>query len=64
MDLLEEVNQQLGENGDAIDDEEGRPFHSSPHQLAEPAAASSHIKFSPSPSKNASSPSRRHIVSS
>ncbi|XP_063069341.1 E3 SUMO-protein ligase RanBP2 isoform X2 [Engraulis encrasicolus] len=62
MDLLEEVNQQLGENGDAIDDEEGRPFHSSPHQLAEPAAASSHIKFSPSPSKNASSPSRRHIT--
>ncbi|KAL2081705.1 hypothetical protein ACEWY4_023558 [Coilia grayii] len=63
LELLEEVNQQLGENGDVMDEEEGRPFHSSPHQLAEPAAASSHIKFSPSPSKNTSSPSRRHIFS-
>lgn len=62
MDLLEEVNQQLGENGDVMDEEEGRPFHSSPQQLTEPATASSHIKFTPSPSKNAASPSRRNMV--
>ncbi|XP_062390632.1 ranBP2-like and GRIP domain-containing protein 3 isoform X2 [Sardina pilchardus] len=63
MDLLEEVNQQLGENGDVMDEDESRPFHSSPHQLSEPAAASSQIKFSPSPSKNISSPSRRTMFS-
>lgn len=64
MDLLEEVNQQLGENGDVMEEDESRPFHSSPHQLSEPAATSSHIKFSPSPSKNTASPSRRHMVCS
>uniref|UniRef100_A0AAY4DZA1 Uncharacterized protein n=1 Tax=Denticeps clupeoides TaxID=299321 RepID=A0AAY4DZA1_9TELE len=65
MDLLSDVNQQLGENREEMADSEneGHLLHSSPHQLLEPAAASSHIKFSPSPTKTISSPSRRPMFS-
>ncbi|XP_036397060.1 E3 SUMO-protein ligase RanBP2 isoform X2 [Megalops cyprinoides] len=68
MDLLNDVNQQLGESGENMDEEEeGRPLHSSPNQISqliEPGASSSHIKFStPSPTKNVPSPSKRHMFS-
>ncbi|KAM8856290.1 E3 SUMO-protein ligase RanBP2 [Spinachia spinachia] len=63
MDLLNDVNQQLGECGEAMDEEEehgeGRrgPGHSS-------LATGSHIKFStPSPNKSLISPSKRHLIS-
>lgn len=67
MDLLNEVNQQLGEGGEAMDEEEeegrGGPAHSSPAHLTETAATISHIKFStPSPNKSVVSPSKRHLV--
>ncbi|XP_055734063.1 E3 SUMO-protein ligase RanBP2-like isoform X2 [Salvelinus fontinalis] len=63
MDLLNDVNQQLGEIGEAMD-EEGRPVHFSP-QFTEPAASVSHIKFTPltpSPSKSFVPPSKRHMT--
>ncbi|XP_071386487.1 E3 SUMO-protein ligase RanBP2 isoform X1 [Centroberyx affinis] len=68
MDLLNEVNQQLGESGEAMDEEEeegrGGPAHSSPARLTETAATISHIKFStPSPNKSIVSPSKRHLIS-
>ncbi|XP_029935968.1 E3 SUMO-protein ligase RanBP2 isoform X1 [Myripristis murdjan] len=68
MDLLNEVNQQLGEGGEAMDEEEeegrGGPAHSSPAHLTETAATISHIKFStPSPNKSIVSPSKRHLIS-
>ncbi|KAJ8252858.1 hypothetical protein GJAV_G00206370 [Gymnothorax javanicus] len=65
MDLLNDVNQQLGESGrDMDEEEEGQSAHSSPNQLADPGAPTSRIKFStPSPTKNALSPSKRHIFS-
>ncbi|KAI1899352.1 hypothetical protein AGOR_G00060900 [Albula goreensis] len=65
MDLLNDVNQQLGESEDAMDEEEeGQPTHCSPNQLIEPGASSSHIKFStPSPTKSVPSPSKRHMFS-
>lgn len=67
MDLLNDVNQQLGETEADI---EGvgrtRPMQSSPcqmSQLTEPNMSVSHIKFSsPSPNKSISSPSKRHMV--
>lgn len=63
MDLLNDVNQQLGEIGEAMD-EEGRPVHFSP-QFTEPAASVAHIKFAPltpSPSKSFVPSSKRHMV--
>uniref|UniRef100_A0A8C7EYQ7 E3 SUMO-protein ligase RanBP2 n=1 Tax=Oncorhynchus kisutch TaxID=8019 RepID=A0A8C7EYQ7_ONCKI len=57
MDLLNDVNQQLGEIGEGMD-EEGRPVHFSP-QFTEPAASVAHIKFAPltpSPSKSFTPP--------
>lgn len=72
MDLLNDVNQQLGESGEAMDEEEekedeGRrgPAHSSPAHPTETSATISHIKFStPSPNKSIVSPSKRHLVGS
>ncbi|KAM3862244.1 E3 SUMO-protein ligase RanBP2 [Diretmus argenteus] len=68
MDLLNEVNQQLGESGETMDEEEeegrGGPAHSSPARPTETTAAISHIKFStPSPNKSIISPSKRHLIS-
>uniref|UniRef100_A0A3Q3VWH5 E3 SUMO-protein ligase RanBP2 n=1 Tax=Mola mola TaxID=94237 RepID=A0A3Q3VWH5_MOLML len=71
VDLLNDVNQQLEENGEPIDEEnekeeEGRrgPAHSSPTHPTETSATISHIKFStPSPSKSIVSPSKRHMIS-
>ncbi|XP_041700507.2 E3 SUMO-protein ligase RanBP2 isoform X3 [Coregonus clupeaformis] len=67
MDLLNDVNQQLGESGEAMDEEEeeGRTVHFSP-QFTEPAASVSHIKFAPltpSPSNSFVPPSKRHLIS-
>ncbi|KAJ8252859.1 hypothetical protein GJAV_G00206380 [Gymnothorax javanicus] len=64
MDLLNDVNQQLGESGrDMDEEEEGQSAHSSPNKFVEPGAPTSYIRFStPSPTKNALSPSKRHIV--
>uniref|UniRef100_G3NUQ9 RAN binding protein 2 n=1 Tax=Gasterosteus aculeatus aculeatus TaxID=481459 RepID=G3NUQ9_GASAC len=63
MDLLNDVNQQLGESGEAMDEEEEHgegqrgPAYSS-------LATGSHIKFStPSPNKSLISPSKRHLIS-
>uniref|UniRef100_A0A3Q3MV23 E3 SUMO-protein ligase RanBP2 n=1 Tax=Mastacembelus armatus TaxID=205130 RepID=A0A3Q3MV23_9TELE len=71
VDLLNDVNQQLEDIGEAMDEEEekvkeenGRrgPAHSSPAQPTETNATISHIKFSsPSPSKSLISPSKRLI---
>uniref|UniRef100_A0A7N6AR43 E3 SUMO-protein ligase RanBP2 n=1 Tax=Anabas testudineus TaxID=64144 RepID=A0A7N6AR43_ANATE len=66
VDLLNVVNQQLGESGDAIDEEEEDsqrgPAHSSPAHPTETSAVMSHIKFStPSPNKSIVSPSKRLI---
>ncbi|XP_061083172.1 E3 SUMO-protein ligase RanBP2 isoform X3 [Conger conger] len=65
MDLLNDVNQQLGDTGEVMDDEEeGEAVGSSPNQLTEPGASSSRLKFStPSPTKSVLSPSKRHIFS-
>uniref|UniRef100_A0A8C7C204 E3 SUMO-protein ligase RanBP2 n=1 Tax=Oncorhynchus kisutch TaxID=8019 RepID=A0A8C7C204_ONCKI len=63
MDLLNDVNQQLGEIGEGMD-EEGRPVHFSP-QFTEPAASVAHIKFAPltpSPSKSFVPSSKRHMT--
>ncbi|XP_028289444.1 ranBP2-like and GRIP domain-containing protein 3 isoform X2 [Parambassis ranga] len=67
VDLLNDVNQQLGDSGEAMDEEdekeEGRkgPAHSSPAHPTETSATISHIKFSPSPNKSFISPSKRLI---
>ncbi|XP_062258381.1 E3 SUMO-protein ligase RanBP2 isoform X2 [Platichthys flesus] len=68
VDLLNDVNQQLGESGEAIDEEEEKeevqrgPVHSSPAHPIETSATISHIKFSsPSPNKIIVSPSKRLI---
>ncbi|MCJ8732174.1 hypothetical protein PDJAM_G00208100 [Pangasius djambal] len=62
MDLLNDVNQQLGESGEAVDGvHEGLPMTSSPQSLTEPAMAASH-KFS-SPAKSVLSPSKRSVFS-
>lgn len=70
VDLLNDVNQQLGESGEAMDEEEKEeevrlgPTHSSPAHPTETSANISHIKFStPSPNKSIS-PSKRHLVGS
>ncbi|XP_041663368.1 E3 SUMO-protein ligase RanBP2 isoform X2 [Cheilinus undulatus] len=70
VDLLNDVNQQLGESGEAMDEEDekeegGRsgPAHSSPAHPIDTSATISHIKFStPSPNKSIS-PSKRHLIS-
>lgn len=70
MDLLNDVNQQLVENGEDIDEEKDEgvgngPAHSSPAHPNETSATISHIKFaSPSPNKSIISPSKRHMVGS
>ncbi|XP_039675069.1 RANBP2-like and GRIP domain-containing protein 2 [Perca fluviatilis] len=71
VDLLNDVNQQLGESGEAMDEEEekeeegrGGPAHSSPAHPTDTSATISHIKFStPSPNKSIISPSKRHLIS-
>ncbi|KAF7670356.1 hypothetical protein LDENG_00252310 [Lucifuga dentata] len=64
VDLLNEVNQQLGESGEAMDEEEDgqvEPANSSPAQLTE---TTTQIKFStPSPYKNSVSPSKKLMIS-
>ncbi|XP_060785158.1 E3 SUMO-protein ligase RanBP2-like isoform X2 [Neoarius graeffei] len=62
MDLLNEVNQQLGESGEAVDGvHEGLPMTSSPHSLTDPAVAASQ-KFSMSSlAKSVLSPSKRSV---
>ncbi|CAB1347204.1 unnamed protein product [Coregonus sp. 'balchen'] len=68
MDLLNDVKQQLGESGEAMDEEEEEadgPVHSS-LQFTKPAASVSRVKFAPltpSPSKSLASPSKRHLIS-
>uniref|UniRef100_A0A3P9PDL6 E3 SUMO-protein ligase RanBP2 n=1 Tax=Poecilia reticulata TaxID=8081 RepID=A0A3P9PDL6_POERE len=69
VDLLNDVNQQLGETQEDMEEEEEQevnlrrgPTHSSPARLTETSATVSHIKFaSPSPSKSIVSPSKRLI---
>ncbi|KAM4730719.1 E3 SUMO-protein ligase RanBP2 [Anableps anableps] len=69
VDLLNDVNQQLGETQDDMEEETEQelelrrgPTHSSPARLTETSATISHIKFaSPSPSKSIVSPSKRLI---
>ncbi|KAK2906230.1 E3 SUMO-protein ligase RanBP2 isoform X2 [Channa argus] len=66
VDLLNDVNQQLGESGEAMDGEEEESrcglAHSSPAHPTETSATISHIKFStPSPNKSIVSPSKRLI---
>ncbi|XP_068184695.1 E3 SUMO-protein ligase RanBP2 [Antennarius striatus] len=71
VDLLNDVNQQLGESGESLDEEEEkdeggrqRPIHSSPAHPTETSATMSHIKYStPSPNKSIVSPSKRHMIS-
>ncbi|KAM6955460.1 E3 SUMO-protein ligase RanBP2 isoform 2-T2 [Lycodopsis pacificus] len=69
MDLLNDVNQQLGESAEALDEEEkeeGRrgPAHSSTAHPIESSTTVSHIKFSTlSPNKSIISPSKRHLIS-
>ncbi|XP_015228375.1 PREDICTED: E3 SUMO-protein ligase RanBP2 isoform X4 [Cyprinodon variegatus] len=69
LDLLNDVNQQLGETGEVMEEEEQQelelrrgPLHSSPARLTDTSAGISHVKFaSPSPSKSIVSPSKRLI---
>ncbi|KAK7153524.1 hypothetical protein R3I94_007032 [Phoxinus phoxinus] len=59
MDMLNEVNQQLTEDGERDEDHVDYPLTSSPGQPTEP-----HVKFyTPSPSKSATSPSKRSMFS-
>ncbi|GAA6096642.1 E3 SUMO-protein ligase RanBP2 isoform X1 [Tachysurus ichikawai] len=64
IDLLNDVNQQLGEGGDTVDGIlERHPMTSSPRSLTEPAVAAT-PKFSvSSPSKSVLSPSKRSVFS-
>nr|XP_054592033.1 E3 SUMO-protein ligase RanBP2 isoform X1 [Nothobranchius furzeri] len=69
VDLLNDVNQQLGETVEDMEEEDKKemmcqrgPVHSSPAHPTETSAAISHIKFSsPSPNKSILSPSKRLI---
>ncbi|KAK5861323.1 hypothetical protein PBY51_022730 [Eleginops maclovinus] len=69
VDLLNDVNQQLGDSAEGMDDEEEEerlrgPVHSSPAPPQETSASISHIKFTaPSPNKSLISPSKRHLIS-
>ncbi|XP_016098452.1 LOW QUALITY PROTEIN: E3 SUMO-protein ligase RanBP2-like [Sinocyclocheilus grahami] len=59
MDLLNEVSQQLEDVGEMCEDQVDYPVTSSPGQPAE-----GHVRFStPSPSKSATSPSKRSVFS-
>ncbi|XP_073711006.1 E3 SUMO-protein ligase RanBP2 isoform X3 [Misgurnus anguillicaudatus] len=59
MDLLNEVNQELGDDEETDEDNYNHPLTSSPSQLPE-----AHVKFStPSPTKSTMSPSKRHVFS-
>ncbi|XP_056088600.1 E3 SUMO-protein ligase RanBP2-like [Rhinichthys klamathensis goyatoka] len=59
MDMLNKVNQQLAEDDERDEDHVDYPLTSSPGQPTEP-----HVKFStPSPSKSATSPSKRSMFS-
>lgn len=70
LDFLNDVNQQLEENGgtideDQVDEDQKGPTHSSPAHPTETSTAVSHLKFStPSPNKSIVSPSKRHLVRS
>ncbi|XP_048048451.1 E3 SUMO-protein ligase RanBP2 isoform X7 [Megalobrama amblycephala] len=59
MDSLNEVNQQLADDGERDEDQVDYPLTSSPGHPTEP-----HVKFStPSPSKSVTSPSKRSVFS-
>lgn len=67
LDLLNDVNQQLDENDNAVYEEDENvkedrkgPAHSSPAQPTEASAMASHIKFSPN--KSVLSPTKRQMV--
>lgn len=63
MDLLNDVNQQLGESGEGLDRvDEGFPVTSSPRSLQDPAVAASHKFSMSSPAKSVLSPSKRPVV--
>ncbi|XP_061774281.1 E3 SUMO-protein ligase RanBP2 isoform X2 [Nerophis ophidion] len=68
VDLLNDVNQQLADNGGDEDEEKngshsGLP-HSSPARLTDTRGTTSHIMFStPSANKSIISPSKRHLIS-
>uniref|UniRef100_A0AAR2IWP9 E3 SUMO-protein ligase RanBP2 n=1 Tax=Pygocentrus nattereri TaxID=42514 RepID=A0AAR2IWP9_PYGNA len=64
MDLLNDVNQQLGESGEGLDGVDGGlPMTSSPRSLADPAVAASHKLSMSSPAKSVLSPSKRPVFS-
>ncbi|XP_072542547.1 E3 SUMO-protein ligase RanBP2 isoform X1 [Salminus brasiliensis] len=64
VDLLNEVNNQLGESGEALDRVDGLPMTSSPRSLSDPAVASSHKFSMSSPAKpSVLSPSKRPVFS-
>ncbi|KAG7331541.1 hypothetical protein KOW79_005510 [Hemibagrus wyckioides] len=64
MDLLNDVNQQLGECGDAVDGiDERLPMTSSPRSRREPAVAASNKFSMSSPAKSVLSPSKRSVFS-
>ncbi|KAL7881174.1 hypothetical protein AOLI_G00080220 [Acnodon oligacanthus] len=64
MDLLNDVNQQLGETGEALDAVDGElPMTSSPRSLTDPAVAASHKLSMSSPAKSVLSPSKRPVFS-
>ncbi|KAG9271314.1 E3 SUMO-protein ligase RanBP2-like isoform X2 [Astyanax mexicanus] len=63
MDLLNEVNNQLGESGEGMDRVDGLPMTSSPRSLADPTVAGSHKFSMSSPAKSVLSPSKRPVFS-
>ncbi|KAI4893683.1 hypothetical protein NFI96_020053 [Prochilodus magdalenae] len=63
MDLLNDVNQQLGESGEAVHRLDGLPMTSSPRSLPDPAVAASHKLSMSSPVKSVLSPSKRPVFS-
>nr|XP_057937711.1 ranBP2-like and GRIP domain-containing protein 3 [Doryrhamphus excisus] len=67
VDLLNDVNQQLGESEgdeDEKNDDHRGPIHSSPARPTDTIATISHVMFStPSPNKSIVSPSKRHLIS-
>lgn len=63
MDLLNDVNQQLGESGEAVDGvHEGLRMTSTPQSFTGPAMAASHKFLMSSPAKSVLSPSKRSVV--
>ncbi|XP_066542548.1 E3 SUMO-protein ligase RanBP2 isoform X1 [Hoplias malabaricus] len=64
MDLLSDVNEQLGESGEILDRvNEGCPMTSSPRSVTDPAIASSQKCSESSPAKSLHSPSKRPVFS-